>query len=257
MPFRASVLAILALLLAPLAAAKEAPLKGLANPSLAFGVALLRDWETAKPFINHVHFMRPFAIVGKKGGAIRRRDLPAGVFDADGWVKRIPKNAKHAATIWHWNPKAAGSAQNIGDYVLTYRGEGDLVVKLDAHKQRRQPGRIEFTNRTGGPIQLLIRKTDPHGVGDYIRDIVLVRKEHEALHKAGALFNPDWLASVADARQIRFMNWMQTNSSGQTSWSGRAKLSTATWAKGRGAPVEVMVRLANEIGADPWFTMPL
>ena len=230
------IIGLVAFLCAPFAAAKEAPLRGLANPTLAFNLAMIRDWESAKPFINHARFMRPFEFAAKDGGNIRRADLPTGVFDSHGWVKRIPDNAKHASTIWHWNAKSPGAERNKGDYILTYDGEGDLALKLDVMILRRQPGRIEFRNRSGGPILLLIRKTDPEGNGNYIRNIKLLRKEHEALHKAGALFNPDWLASVSDARQVRFLNWMQTNGSHQKQWADRPEVDDATWAKGRGAP---------------------
>lgn len=231
-------------------------MQGLSNPTLAFGVAMIRDWESAKPFLDHARFMRPFAFVGKNGETIDRRNLPADVLDQHGWVKRIPSNARHAVTVWHWSKKKPGAEQNKGDYVLTYDGEGELALKADAKVTSRTPGRIEFRNRTGAAIQLVILTTDPQGAGNYIRNIKLLRKEHEALDRAGALFNPDWLASIADARQIRFLNWMQANSSGQKRWANRPRLEDATWASHRGAPVEVMVRLANEIGADPWFTMP-
>ncbi len=86
--------------------------------------------------------------------------------------------------------------------------------------------------------------------------MVLIRKEHEALWRAGAVFNPDWLREIADVRQMRFMNWMRTNGSTQQRWSERPQISDATWGFENGAPVEIMVRLANEIGADPWFTIP-
>lgn len=253
---RTLLVLLIALIGAPPVEAKEAPLKGLANPTLAFGVSLVRDWESGKPFINHAHFMRAFAFEAKKGGNIKHQNLPDDVFDEHGWVTRIPDNAKFAMTLWHWNEKAVSSAQHRGDYVLTYEGEGELSLKLDVHDIRREPGRIEFSNRSGGPIMMRILSTDPKGTGDYIRNITLMRKEHVALHKASALFNPAWLASVADARQIRFLNWMQTNSSGQKSWDHHARVQDATWSRYRGVPVEVMVRLANEIGADPWFTMP-
>ncbi|NJL31168.1 MAG: hypothetical protein HC898_05790 [Phycisphaerales bacterium] len=41
--------------------------------------------------------------------------------------------------------------------------------------------------------------TDPQGVGDHVRDLTVVRQEHVALHEAGAVFNPEWLALVDDA----------------------------------------------------------
>lgn len=252
----AKLLIAFTLFFTPQAQAKDAPLRGLAGPTLAFGVSLLRDWETAKPFINMTKFMRPFKFSSKQGGNIRPRDLPKDTFDENGWVKRIPKTAKFASTIWHWNKKKAGVAQSKGDYVLTSEGEGQLDLKLDAHVIKRKPGRIEFRNKSGGPIYFRILATDPGGTCNYIRNIVLVRKEYEKLHQAGAMFNPRLLAAVNGARQIRFMNWMQTNGSNHENWSDRPRLTDATWVSGKGTPVEVIVRLVNEIGADPWFTMP-
>ena len=58
----AKLLIVITLFCTPLAQAKDAPLRGLADPTLAFGVSLLRDWETAKPFINiaQPHLSGPF-----------------------------------------------------------------------------------------------------------------------------------------------------------------------------------------------------
>ena len=78
----------------------------------------------------------------------------------------------------------------------------------------------------------------------------------EALHAAGEIFNPDFLAVVQDARELRFMDWMKTNGSEQTSFSARPEVSDATWTGPGGVPLEVMVQLANQTGTDPWFCMP-
>ncbi len=241
---------------APFLCAKEARLNGLADPTLALNLSIIADWDTAKPFINLARTMRPFIALDRRREKIPRSDLPDDVFDQHGWVRYIPDKAEQFVTIWDWDKTRPGAHRQAGTYVLTYDGDGDLEVDLDARITSRHPGRIEFENVAGGPIYLKLISSDPKKVGDYIRNIRLIRKEHEALHMAGALFNPDWLAAVADARQVRFLNWMRTNGSHQKRWDDRPRLDDATWATGRGVPVEVMVRLANEIGADPWFTMP-
>jgi len=51
------------------------------------------------------------------------------------------------------------------------------------------------------------------------------------------------------------MNWMDTNASPQVIWTDRPRMDDYTCVR-RGVPVEVMVRLANRVGADPWFTLP-
>ena len=48
---------------------------------------------------------------------------------------------------------------------------------------------------------------------------------------------------------------MQINNSTQSQWSQRPTLNHASWSD-LGAPVEVMVKLANQLDIDPWFSMP-
>ncbi len=72
----AKLLIAFTLFCTPQAQAKDAPLRGLASPTLAFGVSLLRDWETAKPFINMTKFMRPFKFSSKQGGTFDQGTCP-------------------------------------------------------------------------------------------------------------------------------------------------------------------------------------
>jgi hypothetical protein len=51
------------------------------------------------------------------------------------------------------------------------------------------------------------------------------------------------------------MDWMETNDSTQKEWSDRPKPGDYSWALD-GAPVEIMVALANKLKANPWFNMP-
>lgn len=52
------------------------------------------------------------------------------------------------------------------------------------------------------------------------------------------------------------MNWMDTNDSPIVSWSERARIDHARWSTPAGVPVEIMVDLANRLGADAWFSLP-
>ncbi len=95
------------------------------------------------------------------------------------------------------------------------------------------------------------------------------------------IFNPAYLRLLSNFKVIRMMNFMEAspgisacrNNQGiidnacvaaVTLWDDRAKLSDASWGgSGRtpmknrkGVPVEVLVELANQLHADPWFTMP-
>jgi hypothetical protein len=54
---------------------------------------------------------------------------------------------------------------------------------------------------------------------------------------------------------VRFMDFMLTNGSTTKSWSQRPKPDDSSYSR-RGVPLELMIDLANRLGADPWFCMP-
>jgi hypothetical protein len=70
------------------------------------------------------------------------------------------------------------------------------------------------------------------------------------------LFYPVFLDRLRGYSVLRFMDWMTTNNSTVAKWSERPLLSHLTWMTPRGVPAEVMVALANTLGAHPWFTTP-
>jgi len=228
------------------------------DPVLSFGLASVADWRSAQPFLDLARTMRPWIghRPGQWGGMTYEEIRDAGHLDANGWPLRIPEGLTSIGTIWDWNPAAAAAPGRAGTYVMTYAGEGRIVLGGDTRILDDRPGRIVFENRTGGTIRLDITETDPRGTDDHIRDISIVREENLALHAAGAIFDRDWLALVAKARELRFMGWMRTTDSTQSDWTDRPKPGDFTWSSQAGVPLEVMVRLANEAGIEPWFTMP-
>jgi hypothetical protein len=75
-------------------------------------------------------------------------------------------------------------------------------------------------------------------------------------HHGTLLFNPAFLDRMRSYSVLRFMDWMQTNNSFVKTWLQRTPVSYSTWATANGAPPEVMIALANVLGANPWFTIP-
>ncbi|MFZ3583932.1 calcium-binding protein [Loktanella sp. DJP18] len=226
------------------------------NPTLAFGLSAVDDYGTGMQYLDIMKMMRPW--IGHepdKWGGMEISDLRAGGFlDADGWVKEIPDGLQKVGTIWQWSDMLDQIDEHKGIYVLEYEGSGTLKIEGDARVLSSEPGRIVFENVTGDNLYLNLYDTDPEGTGDYIRDISIVAEKNLALYEAGATFNPDWLALIDDARELRFMDWMQTNNSTVISWD---EMPSAHGPKSDlGTSVEDMVNLANELGVDPWFTMP-
>jgi hypothetical protein len=226
----------------------------IANPNLALGLAGVNDWSVQQPFLDIMKTARPWTghLPGQWGGWGHEYLLKKGYLDERGWPKAVPPELTAIATLILTDlpVDAAGVA---GRYVLTYQGQGDIVLEGRGQVLKASPGSIEFdfTPGEGGVIVTLktINPTDP------IRNITVVRQDRAALLAQGALFNPDWLTRIRGVKSVRFMDWMATNNSVLATSVDRPKPTDYTWAR-IGVPMEVMVALANELQADPWFTMP-
>lgn len=143
-------------------------------------------------------------------------------------------------------------------------------------------------------IEITISATDPNGTGDYIRNIRMLHEDFELGDDLIDIFHPDFISSISEYKTVRFMDWMRTNFSTQgarsveasvvnlidedessfphatlinghvvntNNTSGRAVterpgIDDAQYSTDKGAPVEVMVALANQVNFDPWFNMP-
>ncbi len=230
--------------------------EGNPNPTLAFNTGSSSERVPAMQFLDIAKTMRPW--VGHKdgqwGGMTYEKLLEGGYIDADGWVRKVPAGLERVGTIWQWSKSPKFARHRIGRYILTYEGEGTLTIGGDVRVIERAPGRIVFANRKGKNMYLNLKDLDPKGTGNYIRNISIVAEKHAELFALGGRFNPDWLKLVADARFLRFMNWTRTNNATLRRWEDRPTPDDVF--SGRGVPVEYLVQLANEVGADPWFTMP-
>ncbi|THD73094.1 MAG: cellulose-binding protein [Bradyrhizobium sp.] len=142
-----------------------------------------------------------------------------------------------------------------GDYVVLYEGTGTLAYNY-ATLVSHFPGRdvINLTASREG-VFLQIKSTDPGHTGDYIRNIRVVYAPNEALLDSGEILNPVFINRVQPFRLLRFMAWMRTNNSTQSTWTGRPTPSNVFWSA-NGAPLEVMVSVLNKVHADGWFNMP-
>lgn len=229
-------------------------LGGIANPNLGFGLSGVHDWSVQQPFLDVMKTARVWTghLPGQWGGMDYPALVAGGWLDAEGWPKAVPPEVTGLATLILTDlPPEAGAVG--GTYVLRHAGKGVLQVGGRAQNLRAAPGQVRFDFTPGeGGVVLTIVETDAQ---DPIRDISVVRADRAALLDGGALFNPDWLARLRGARLLRFMDWMAVNDSTLARLEDRPKPSDFTWAR-NGVPVEVMIALANELQAEPWFTLP-
>jgi hypothetical protein len=224
------------------------------NPALTLGLAGVNDWSVQQPFLDVMKTARPWVghVNGQWGGVDEAALRAAGALSPEGWPLRIPDGVSGLSTLILTDlPSDAGGV--AGRYVLTYQGQGDLRIDGLAKVVEVAPGRVVFDYAPGpGAVILSVAAVE---AGDPIRDIGVVRMDRAGLLAAGGIFNPDWLARIRGVKGIRFMDWMATNDSTLSAAADRPLPGDYTWAR-NGVPVEVMVALANELGAEPWFTLP-
>ncbi|MBI3967261.1 MAG: cellulose-binding protein [Chloroflexi bacterium] len=238
-----SVLALVALVgsLAP----SQAPIAAAdGRAPLGTNLSGLDDWSTEISFVDAFRTSRRWI----SGTRQTWQDSRTVDTDANGWVRSLA-SGQIARTLMFGAERMRYPA---GRYVVEYEGEGTIEYAGGARRVETARGRdvIEADPARGG-IALFITALN---TSNYIRNI-RVRPENAA---PGALFNPIFVDRIKNYKAIRFMNWMlgqNNNNYVQRTWDDRPKVEDARWST-KGAPVEIMVALANEVGADPWFTIP-
>ena len=200
-------------------------------------------------------------------------------YDKNGWPIRL--NGGQAGTRFISNLPA--NTIPAGLYTVLYKGEGKLSYGVDAklvsHTQGKDIIRIKPGKNGRISASIIINKSNPR---NYLREIRILlpggicmgnafKRVAEARqcrngkflafeqHHERIIFNPDYLNFMKDFKVIRFMNMSGITRNDLSSWNKRPTVSQATWGgkEGvRGIPLEIMVELANQIGADPWFNLP-
>ena len=236
--------------------------------ALGIGLSGIGDWSTQLPFLDAFKSSRqwftqcvsgdPGCDPGSEWDTEESEQLD---LDKDGWVKSLPDAAgsPRYTQVSTLLLREIPGRYPSGKYIVAYEGEGTIDYGFDAAKDEAAstPGRdiINVNADRGEGIYITIKSTDPRKTGNYIRNIRVIRAEDEAAYSQGAIFNSSFINRIKGFKALRFMDWMGTNGSEQKSWSNRPSPKTASYAS-KGVPVEVMVALANQINAEPWFNMP-
>ncbi len=237
-------------------------------PTMPIGtnIASINDWSPQIPLIDLFKLSRAWFWEGPYTTITTN-------IDSNGWLTSltppngIPRNAKPATVIFPGMPNRYLG----GRYVVLYDGEGTINYRWAATKNMTlsRPGRdvIDINSSNSSGIVLQMISTDPNRTGNYIRNIRIIPEALEGTYMnnydrgnfnpvSANIFNPNWMNKIAPFSTLRFMDWMRTNGSQQVNWSDRPTLEQARWTMLNGAPLEVMVALANQGNFNPWFNMP-
>lgn len=123
----------------------------------------------------------------------------------------------------------AATAYPAGVYRLQFTGKGTVVIEgADASAGSGTGGSgLTFTNATNGTVtgtftasglcsggagfRLNISSSNPLNDGNNVRAISIVQNSLAASFDAGAIYHPNFLASVANLSTLRFKDWLRTD----------------------------------------------
>lgn len=226
------------------------------NILLGTNLSSIEYFSSQLPFINEFKSSKSWITQNQHTWNTNEENLLN--LDADGWIKSLPSNDEATAYTKAGTLLFRGHNDHLaGNYIVLYEGEGTIEYRFDATKNEAlsSPGRdVIEVNPSDSGVFLNITETDPNQTGDYIRDIQVIHEDHESVATTET-FNPEFTDKIQPFSTLRFMDWMKTNGSEQKEWENRPKFTDARYSE-VGAPVEIMVELANQTDISPWFTIP-
>ncbi|GIL67802.1 hypothetical protein Vafri_21078 [Volvox africanus] len=149
-----------------------------------------------------------------------------------------------------------------GVYTILYDGKGSLELGMSDIKDVAylEPGHIQVTfypsTDFNNGLLIQVERTDPQ---DPIRNIRVIMPGYEQAAVWGDQpFHPAFLEFLRPFGVLRFMDWMNSNAENlPKEWDERPRPEDISFASNLGGvPLEYMIKLANMLGADPWFNMP-
>ena len=210
---------------------------------LGLNLAAPDDWTTEWPFVDLFRTSRNW--ISQRTGA-KWGMGPAVSVDADGWVTRLEKDSWVEAAILTND----GGHYPAGKLVVTWQGQGEVSMWGDGKTTNQTANRFEFEMGKAGNHFVRITATEPT---DYVRDLHVWLPGFEQTG-AEQEFHPLFLNRLRGLRTLRFMDWMNTNNSTQQTWDQYPTEHSAR--QSDGVAPQIMARLANRVGADPWFSIP-
>jgi hypothetical protein len=199
--------------------------------------------------------------------------------DADGYVMSLDAAAQQQITTALVADGAAGHFA-AGEYTVLYDGEGTFEV-LGGSVISQQPGRLVFNVPVPAPgttasFFLRLSAVTP---GNHVRNMRVLpsggvcsnddQRSCDALTPCGGtgtcrlfstpgvaedqIFDPRFLRNTAPYRLLRYMDWMETNSSPVVSAADYSQALDAFW---HPVPIEILAELGNRLRSDIWINVP-
>ncbi len=225
--------------------AKEENSNSTLNENYYIGINLsnVKDYSSEYPFKDIFKMTRTWRTDSK------HQDYVNFTTDENGWITDLNEEDHASAFL-------ANQYLPIGDYIMTYEGSGEITfVGPNVTITNKEDGIVEFTINQYGTSSSTNNRVKITSIDkeDYIKNIQIIEKQY--IKTLDDIFNPKFIENISIYKDLRFMDFMDTNNSEVSEWNQRPKVSDSTWSI-CGVPLEIMVELCNKVNANPWFCMP-
>ena len=215
----------------------------------------LSDWTTAWVFKDCFKLSRQWLTRSTTGSEWESLQTPP--LDANGWPLAIPFSADGAEHYVHTLLPLYGP----GSYTVRFQGTGRVeliapngggrhIIEATGGTTTRI---FEFHPSLGDNILFLeVRTSSPDDPLRHI-EVIAPGQDHNLSSEP---FHPDFIASLAPYRNLRFMDWQHTNNNDLQRWGDRTTVGSYTQTLPAGAAHEFLIALANQTDKDPWICLP-
>jgi len=219
------------------------------RPPIGTNLNGLSYWSTELPFQDVFKTSSAWVSGSHEWDDKRQLDL-----DEHGWVRSLKPGQVANMVFFSDTTKFSGSLARR--YVVQHEGTGNLeyaeLARLVKHGDHHDLIEVE---RGSGNATITLTATNPK---DYLRNIRITPEGSRV--SPDEIFNPVFLERLKGYQALRFGIWMLGESAEDLTtwsprWQDRPKLQDARWTR-NGAPIEIMVAIANRVRADPWFSLP-
>ncbi len=245
------------------------------RPPIGINVNELHHEDASFPFVDLFRQADPF-----QNNVLELPNTEKVEYNEFGWPLRLNGDVAGTKFLGKMPPDAVP----VGDFTVLYDGKGTLEYGHGVERMQRQRGRerIRLHPDASGELNasLLITSMDET---DPIRNIRILmpggicqNNPYQWVAQASEcssgvpylaferyyqsiVFNPEYLNFLKDFSAIRFMPMSGITRNPESHWRERPQLQEATWGGTygqRGAPLEIMVMLANRMQVDAWFNLP-
>ena len=210
---------------------------------VGINVGTINWWDGSRPFENLIYGTGWQMQNTKPWGGFE--EVPDTDLDNNGWVKSAPSGYRIARGL---SVPVGG-----GSIVCRYQGHASLEIVGPVSKITSSTGEARFT------IARTYPNPRPVTIYYYVDPINYLRNLdcRELNASVTALLAPEFIDAMTGFKVVRFMKWQRaTEGNWPVSWATRNKPGDGDYIRRDGVPVETIVSTANQLGVDPWVTVP-